>query len=57
MLRMQDFEFFLKYLKIFMWGHVPKPSDKFGRLHGPPWESRNLEGKAKFLFHFPLGNY
>jgi hypothetical protein len=32
--------------------------DKFGRLHGPQWESRNLEaleGKVNFLFHFPLG--
>ena len=29
--------------------------DKFGRLCGPQWESRDLEGKVIFLFHFPLG--
>jgi hypothetical protein len=29
--------------------------DKFGWFPGPQWESRNLEGKVKFLFHFPLG--
>ena len=28
--------------------------DKFGRLCGPQWESRNLEGKVNVLFHFPL---
>jgi hypothetical protein len=41
-----------------MWGHVPQTLlDKFVWLRGPQRESRNLEGKVTFLFHFPLGKW
>jgi hypothetical protein len=53
MLRMQDFALSISNV------HVGPCSqtllDKFGRLRGPQRESRNLEGKVNFLFHFPLG--
>jgi len=53
MLRMQDFA--LNISKCSCGGMSQTLLDKFGRLRGPQRESRNLEGKVNFLFHFPLG--
>jgi hypothetical protein len=37
--------------------HTPKPPKKSGLLSWPQRESRNLEGKVNFLFHFSLGKW
>jgi hypothetical protein len=50
MLRMQDFA-----LNISKFSCPQTLLDKFGQFRRPQWESRNLEGKVNFLFHFHLG--
>ena len=51
----QNAEFCIKSFKIFLKGHAPKTPRKFSQLCRSLWESRNLDGKVNFVFHFPLG--